>query len=87
MMRHPLLAAAALALLAACSANSGEAGAAVTIRATGSGAYAGVTIDKVFTLAKSLAGTDGADAKLLFVTSDRQTIAYDGAGSPTPWTT
>lgn len=28
-MRHPLLAAAALALLAACSANSGEAGAAV----------------------------------------------------------
>jgi hypothetical protein len=60
-----------------------EDSATLTIRATGSGAYAGVTIDKVFVIGKSKTGTN---AKLLTITSDRQTIAYDGAGNPTPTT-
>jgi hypothetical protein len=63
-----------------------EDSALLTIRATGSGAYAGVTIDKVFSIGKSKTGANGAPAKLLTITSDRQTIAYDGAGNPTPAT-
>lgn len=90
--------------------DTGEDVASLTIRATGSGAYSGITIDKVFSLSKSRAGAagsngtngtngtngddgapgapgdDGADAKLLYVYSDRQTINYDGAGSPSPST-
>lgn len=75
--------------------DAGEDLATLTIRATGTGIFAGKTVDKVFTLAKSKAGTDGAagatgaagaNAKTLTLLSDRQTIAYDGAGSPTPST-
>lgn len=72
--------------------DAGEDSASLTIRATGSGAYAGLTIDKVFVIGKSKTGTSGspgspgANAKLLTVTSDRQTIAYDGTGAATPTT-
>jgi hypothetical protein len=66
--------------------DAGEPTAAVVIRATGSGAYAGVTLDKIFTLSKANAGANGANAKTLTVLSDRQTIAYDSAGNPTPST-
>jgi len=61
-----------------------EDSATLTIRATGSGAYSGVSIDKVFTLTKSKAGTDGSSAKLLSVTSDRQIVNYSGTGSLNP---
>lgn len=67
--------------------DAGEPGATLVIRATGSGAYAGVVFDKAFTLSKSLAGAGGnpgADAKLLYVIADRQTIYYDGTGAPSP---
>jgi hypothetical protein len=66
--------------------DAGEDSASLTIRATGSGAYAGLTIDKVFTIGKSRTGAGGAPAKLLTITSDRQTIAYDGTGAATPTT-
>lgn len=66
--------------------DAGEDSGSLTIRATGSGAYSGVTIDKVFTLGKSRTGAGGAPAKLLTVTTDRQTIAYDGTGTATPTT-
>lgn len=66
-----------------------EDSATLTIRATGSGAYSGVSIDKVFTLTKSKAGYDGQDgssAKLLSITADRQVINYSGTGSLNPAT-
>lgn len=63
-----------------------EDSASLTIRATGSGAYAGVTVDKIFSIGKSKTGAGGAAAKLLTITSDRQTIAYDGTGTATPTT-
>lgn len=48
--------------------------------------YGGVTLQKVYTFAKSKAGVDGSNAKTLTVISDRQTISYDAAGSPSPST-
>lgn len=66
--------------------------ATVTIRATGSGAYAGVTVDKVFTISKSKAGATGAtgapgaDAKVVVVESDRQAFTFSGAGALSPAT-
>lgn len=68
---------------------NGTPGATLTIRATGSGAYAGIAFEKTFTLTKSVAGgagAAGADAKLLYVIADRQTIHYDGNGNPSPST-
>lgn len=64
--------------------DSGESVASLTIRATGSGAYASISIDKVFSLTKSSAGADGSSAKLLSVTPSRQIINYSGGGSLTP---
>lgn len=64
--------------------DAGESLATVTIRATGSGSYSGIVIDKVFTLAKSLSGANGANAKLLNIISDRQVINYTGAGALNP---
>jgi hypothetical protein len=58
----------------------------VTFRAT----WFSYTIDKVYSITKSRAGVagaggaPGANAKLLFITSDRQTLAFDSAGNPTP---
>ncbi len=66
--------------------DSGEDLATVTIRATGSGAYSGVSIDKVFTLAKSKSGQDGSSPKLLSITADRQVINYSGTGALNPAT-
>ena len=43
-----------------------------------------MTLDKVFTIAKSRAGVDGSTAKTLTLTSDRQLISYDGAGALAP---
>jgi hypothetical protein len=68
--------------ISAASADTGTA----TLRAT----FAGISIDKVYSLAKSKAGAtggagaDGSDAKLLVVISDRQTITYDGTGAVSP---
>lgn len=72
--------------------DSGEDSALLTIRATGSGDYDGITIDRDFSLAKSKAGATGAtgaagaDAKLLYVYSDRQLITLDADGSANPAT-
>ena len=60
--------------------------ATVTIRATGSGTYSGVVIDKVFSLSKSKAGSNGSSAKSISIAVDRQLISYDGAGLLTPTT-
>lgn len=58
--------------------------------------YAGVNVDQIYSIARSRAGangisgtngtngTNGADAKTLIVLSDRQTIAYDASGLPSP---
>lgn len=68
----------------AMSAAQGEA----VLRAT----YGTLTVDKVYSIAKSLAGatgstgTAGANAKTLTLISDRQTIYYDAAGAASPST-
>lgn len=67
--------------------NSAVDTASLTVRATGSGDYTGVVIDKVFSLTKSKAGATGgtgASAKLLYLISDRQIITYDSAGAISP---
>jgi hypothetical protein len=56
--------------------------ATATLRAT----WAGVNYDRTYTLAKSRQGVPGENAKTITVISDRQTIAYDAAGSPSPST-
>jgi len=68
----------------AMSAAQGEA----VLRAT----YGTLTVDKVYSIAKSLAGAtgstgaSGANAKTLTLISDRQTIYYDAAGLASPST-
>lgn len=67
--------------------------AALTIRATGSGPYAGVTLDKVFTLGKNfygyeivgaLPGTNLFEGRMVFLTTDNKLYRYvTGTG----WTT
>jgi hypothetical protein len=48
--------------------------------------YGGVTIDKVYTVAKSIAGVDGLTASLLFLSTTAQTFTYDGSGNASPTT-
>ena len=62
--------------LSGMSANYGTA----TFRAV----YGSVTIDKVYTVAKSIAGVDGLTASLLFLTSTSQSFTYDGTGAASP---
>ncbi len=67
--------------------DAGEDAATLTIKAVGFGSYSGITATKQFGLTKSKAGgagAAGAAAKLLSIRSNRQTISYDGAGTPTP---
>lgn len=64
--------------------DAAEYTAAITIRATGSGTYVGVTLDKTFTMAKSKAGINGSPAKSMVVTIDRQLISLDSSGLVTP---
>jgi hypothetical protein len=66
--------------------DTGEDTASITIRATGSGAYAGVILDKVFSLAKAKSGSDGSSPKLISLSADRQLISYTGAGALSPST-
>lgn len=54
----------------------------VTFRAT----YAGVTIDKTYTIAKSKGGAAGESAPLIALTSDRQAITFNGADVAAPAT-
>jgi predicted phage tail protein len=74
-----------------------EDGATATIDADGNYTITGLTedtgqitfrahwfdyqLDKIYTISKS---KGGEDAKLLYIISDRQTVAYDSAGNPTP---
>lgn len=46
--------------------------------------YAGVTIDKVYSIARSRAGTDGAAAKALFISATSQVFQVPVSGSATP---
>lgn len=70
--------------ISAMSASQGEA----VLRAT----YGAMIIDRVYSIAKSIAGATGttgsagANAKTLTLISDRQTIFYDAAGSASPST-
>ena len=64
--------------------DAGEEVATITMRATGSGAYLGVTLDKVFSLSKSKSGINGDPAKTLSISTSRQLIAYDSAGALSP---
>jgi hypothetical protein len=60
-----------------------------TANATLRAVYSGVTIDKIYTISKSKTGTtgsNGADAKILTILSDRQTISYNTTGAPSPTT-
>lgn len=73
----------------------GEDSATLTIRATGSGAYAGVTFDKVFTLTKAkggyeivgaLPGTNLFDGRMVYLTTDGKLYKYVGTpGSGGAW--
>ena len=62
--------------------------ASVTIRATGSGAYTGVTVDKVFSLSKAKGGyeivatlpsTDLFEGRVVFLTTDDKLYRYTGS--------
>lgn len=66
----------------------GEDSATLTIRATGSGAYAGVTFDKVFTLTKAKGGyeivgalpdTNLFEGRVVYLTTDDKLYRYTGA--------
>lgn len=68
--------------------DAGEDTASVTIRATGSGTYAGVTLDKVFTLSKAKGGyeivaalpsTSLFEGRMVFLTTDDKLYRYTGA--------
>ena len=69
--------------------DAGEDTATVTIRATGSGSYAGVTLDKVFALAKAKGGyeivsalptTSLFEGRVVFLTTDDKLYRYTGSG-------
>lgn len=64
--------------------DAAEDTATITIRATGSGTYSGVSLDKVFSLSKSKAGTDGSSPKLLSISTSRQLISYDASAALSP---
>jgi hypothetical protein len=68
--------------------DDGEDTATLGIRATGSGAYAGITIDKLFSLSKAKGGyeivatlplTDLFEGRVVFLTSDDKLYRYTGA--------
>jgi hypothetical protein len=68
--------------------DNNEDTASVTIRATGSGAYTGVTVDKVFSLSKAKGGyeivatlpsTDLFEGRIVFLTTDDKLYRYTGA--------
>ncbi len=68
--------------------DNNEDTASVTIRATGSGAYAGVTVDKVFSLSKAKGGyeivatlpsTDLFEGRVVFLTTDDKLYRYTGS--------
>lgn len=68
--------------------DTNEDNASVTIRATGSGAYAGVAVDKVFSLSKAKGGyeivatlpsTDLFEGRVVFLTTDDKLYRYTGA--------
>jgi hypothetical protein len=67
----------------AMSADQGS----LSLTATTASAYGSVVVTRVFTLSKSRAGatgtpgTNGVNAKLITVNSDRQIISYDGTGT------
>lgn len=58
--------------------------AVVTFRATLPAGLGGGFVDKVFTLSKSKTGSTGADSKLLYIYSDKQTFTYDGTNTLSP---
>lgn len=58
--------------------------AVVTFRATLPAGLGGGFVDKVFTLTKSKTGSTGADSKLLYIYSDKQTFTYDGTNTLSP---
>ena len=68
--------------------NNNEDTATLTIRATGSGTYAGITLDKVFSLSKAKGGyeivatlptTDLFEGRVVFLTTDDKLYRYTGA--------
>ena len=72
--------------------DTNEDTASLTIRATGSGTYVGVTIDKVFSLSKAKGGyeivatlpsTDLFEGRVVFLTTDDKLYRYTGSA----WTT
>jgi len=68
--------------------DNNEDTASLTIRATGSGAYTGVTVDKVFSLSKAKGGyeivatlpsTDLFEGRVVFLTTDDKLYRYTGS--------
>lgn len=64
-----------------------EENATLQIRMTGSGTFAGITLDKQFTLTKSRAGADGSPAKLIQLSTTHNVFAYDSTGQVKTQTT
>ena len=71
--------------------DDGEDTASLTIRATGSGTYTGITVDKVFSLSKAKGGyeivatlptTNLFEGRIVFLTTDDKLYRYNG----TAWT-
>lgn len=59
--------------------DAGEPNATLMLRMTGTGAFAGVVLDKQFSLTKSRAGADGDSPPLITIAAASQTVRYDGA--------
>lgn len=78
--------------------DAGENNATLRIRATGTGVFAGVAVDKIFSLSKSregavgspgtpgAPGAAGANAKVVVVETDRDAFTFNGAGALSPGT-
>lgn len=64
--------------------DAGEPNASVLLRMTGSGSYAGVTLERQFSLVKSRAGADGESPPLIRITATPQIARYTGAGAFVP---
>ncbi len=64
--------------------DAGEDGATLTARLTGKGQFAGVTLDQVFSLTKSLGGRNGEPPALISLSASALTARYDTAGALIP---
>lgn len=60
----------------------GENTSVVTIKASGTGEYSGISFDKTFTVTKSFEGQNGTLAKIISIAPSDQIVSYDSDNNP-----